>query len=163
MKTTTTLIGLGILFGLTGCIDNTAIGNDREAQIDPPEPPAEMAPPESLAQIDPGLLKPQPIREADLASLRGSEALCRFRYTEVGFPVFLYPAAGDASAIIKLNGKLIPLPSAGESYAYAGGPVRALMRHPDGVPLAGEEEAVLILRLDGASGELGFAGEAECP
>ncbi|HET7275302.1 MAG TPA: DUF6692 family protein [Longimicrobiaceae bacterium] len=163
MTTRSTLIAVALVLGLTGCTENSAIGNDREAQFDSLEPPAERASAESLAQIDPGLLKPEPMTEADLASLRGSEALCRFRYTEVGFPVFLYPATGDAPAIIKLNGKLIPLRPAGGTHEYADGPVRVEMRHPDGVPIAGEEEAVLILRFDGASGELGFAGEAECP
>ena len=160
--TRTTFGALALLFGLAACTDNDALGNDREAQLDPPEPPAEQAPAESLAQVDPGLLKPESISEADLASLSVPGASCRFRYTDVGFPVFLYPAGADAPAIIKLNGKLITLPPIG-GFHYAAGPIRAEMRHSDGVPNGEEEEAILIVRLAGASDELGFLGVAECP
>ena len=153
---------LALLLGLAACTDNDAIGNDRAAQLDPPTLPAERAPAESLAQVEPGLLKPAPFTEADIASLSLPRASCLFRYTDAGFPVFLYPAGGDAPAIIKLNGKLIMLPPVG-GFHYAAGPIRVEMSHPDGVPTEGEEEAVLILRLAGASDELGFLGVTECP
>lgn len=160
--TRTTLTACALLLGVVACTENSAIGNDREARLDPPEPPAERAPAEALAQVEPGLLKPAPMTEADLASLSASGASCRFGYTDVGFPVFLYPPGGDAPATIKLNGKLITLPPVG-GFHFAAGDIRVEMSHPDGVPNDGEEDAVLILRIAGASDELGFAGVAECP
>lgn len=162
MMTRSIPAALALLLGLTGCIENSALGNDREAELDPPEPPAEQASAESLADVAPGLLKPGPITAADLATLAAAGTLCRFRYTEVGFPVFLFPPGGDTPSVIKLNGKLIMLPPAGSSQ-FAGGPVHVTLRLPDGLPIGGDEEAVLILRLAGASDELGFLGEAECP
>ena len=74
----------------------------------------------------------------------------------------MYPAAGNAVATLKLNGKLVALSPAGGS-TWASGGVRVEMRHPGGVPSHGEAQAVLILRLTGAPDELGFAGVAECP
>lgn len=161
MNRRTSLAALALLLGLAACTDNDAIGNDRRAELDPPQPPAERAPAESLSQVEPGLLKPASLAEADLAALSASGRWCRFRYTDAGFPVFLYPASGDAPATVKLNGKLIPLPPAGD-FQYADGPVRVEMRHPDGLPIEGEEEAVLILRLAGAGDELGFLGVTTC-
>jgi hypothetical protein len=99
--------------------------------------------------------------EADIASLSPAAGTCLFRYTEVGMPIFLYPADGTAAATIKLNGKLIELPPAGGS-AFADGGVRVEMNHPDGVPQDGQGEGELILRLEGATDELGFRAAAEC-
>lgn len=158
--TRSTLAACALLLGLAGCVENSALGNDREAELDPPEQAAERASAESLAAIATGLLKPETFTPADLAALSG--AWCRFRYTDVGFPVFLFPATGNAPAMIKLNGKMIPLPPVGD-FQYAGGPVRVDLRLSDGLPAAEAEEAVLVLWLAGASGEMGFLGEAECP
>lgn len=150
-----------LLIGLAACTENSAIGNDREAQLDPLEPPAERAPASSLAQLDPDLLKPEAMTESDLASLSLGGGTCVFRYTQVGFPVFVYPAGGAAAAKIKLNGKLIDLQPTGGS-AYADGVVRVEMNHPDGLPTDGQMTAELILRFDGVSDELGFRGAANC-
>lgn len=100
--------------------------------------------------------------DADVASVAPGAGACRFRYTEVGLPIFIYPAAGAAAATIKLNGKLIELPPAGGS-AFAAGGIRVEMKYPDGLPDGGQEEAELIFRMERASDELGFRGVAECP
>lgn len=152
---------VALLLGFAACTDNTAPGNDREARLDPPKPAAERAAASSLAQLDPGLLKPESMTDADVASLSPGAGTCLFRYTEVGLPIFLYPADGAGAATIKLNGKLIELPPAGGS-AFADGGIRVEMNHPDGLPEDGQEEAELILRMERASDELGFRGVTEC-
>ena len=92
---------------LAACNTNTAVGNDREAQLDPP---ATAAPIESaasaLANLSPGLMLPETMSDADLATL-GAENTCQFRLTEVAFPSFVYDNSGGGA--IKINGKLIPV------------------------------------------------------
>lgn len=156
-----TFVAVAILLGFAACTGNTAPGNDREAQLDPPKPAAERAAASSLSQIEPGLLKPEAMTDADVASLSPGAGGCLFRYTKVGLPVFFYPANGAGAATIKLNGKLIALPPAGGS-AFADGGIRVEMNYPDGLPEGGQEEAELILRMERASDELGFRGFTEC-
>lgn len=157
----TAFAAAALLLGLAACTGNTAPGNDREARLDPPEPPAQRAAAASLTQLDPGLLKPETMTDADVATLSPVAGACLFRYTEVGLPVFVYPANGAAAATIKLNGKLIELPPAG-GLAFADGGIRVEMNHPDGVREGGQQPADLVLRLAGARDELGFRGVTYC-
>lgn len=161
MTRNTAFAAAALLLGFAACTDNTAPGNDREARLDPPEPPAQRAPASSLAQLAPGLLKPESMTEADLALVSPGAGACLFRYTEVGLPVFVYPAGGAAPATIKLNGKLIELPPAG-GLAFADGGIRVEMSHPDGLEAGGQQQAQLVLRLAGAPDELGFRGVTAC-
>jgi hypothetical protein len=65
------------------------------------------------------------------------------------------------SAVVKLNGKLVPLRREGDGRYRAGGidvTVRPLEDPEDGERFAAE----FVLRLPGASNELGFHGSAAC-
>src|SRR3546814_20244460 len=79
---------------LAACNTNTAVGNDREAQLDPP---ATAAPIESaasaLANLSPGLMLPETMSEADLAAL-GAGNTCTLRLTQVAFPAFVLVRKG---------------------------------------------------------------------
>src|SRR3546814_1783177 len=110
---------------LAACNTNTAVGNDREAQLDPP---ATAAPIESaasaLANLSPGLMLPETMSEADLAAL-GAENTCQFRLTEVAFPSFVYDNSGRGA--IKINGKLIPVTASARSEEHTS-ELQSLMR-----------------------------------
>lgn len=153
--------GLTMLIALCGCIENSAPGNDREAHLDPPAPAAQWAPASSLTAVDAGLLKPQPLTVADLAALPPTTGRCLYRYTRVGLPVFVYPTGGSGAATVKLNGRLIPLAPTGP-LAFAAGPIRVEIRHPEGPPTDELAEAQLVLHLRDARDELGFHGFATC-
>jgi hypothetical protein len=111
--------------------------------------------------VETGLLKPEIMTDADIEVVADDADGCRFRMTRVGFPVFLYPSAGQGPGVVRLNGKLIRLPAAGSREYSADGvgvTIRAL-EEPDG---EGPFPAELVLRLPGAAHELGFHGFAEC-
>lgn len=150
---------LAILGLLSGCVENTAPGNDREADLEAPAPAAPVANAGSaLAGVAAGLLKPETMTDADLGSFPDLGEACRFRMTEVGFPTLVY----GSSAVVKLNGKLVPLPATGDS-RYEGDGVQVSVRP---LETAGDEtgqfEAELVLRLPGAPNEFGFHGFSEC-
>lgn len=144
---------------MTGCVENTAPGNDREAALDAVGPPAATATaPEALLGVDVSLLMPQIIPPVDLDALSPMQGTCRFRMTEVGFPVLIY----GPHAVIKLNGKLIRLPAAGEGrYVASGVEVTVRPLDPD-VNVRGPFDAEFVLQLPGAPNELGFHGVGEC-
>ena len=81
------------------------------------------------------------------------------RFTRVGLPVLAY---GGASAVIKLNDRLVPLPATGEGRYSAGG-VTVTVRPLDEEP-AGEEafETELVVRFPGTPDELGYHGYSRC-
>lgn len=144
----------------SGCVDNSSPGNDREASLEPAAPAAErMSVQQALDGVSTGLLYPEVMTDADLGSLPDSPGNCVFRFTRVGFPVFV---SDSAAGVIKLNGKLIRLPTTGAD-RYGEGAVDVSFR-----PLDREERggaaftAELVLRLEGAPNELGFHGYAEC-
>ncbi len=151
------------LVALAGCTDNTAPGNDREAELEPPAPAAPMASAEAaLSGVAVGLLKPEIMSQADLGAIAGSETGCRFRMTRVGFPVFVYPVEGNGPGVIKLNDRLVSLDPVGQA-RYAAGGVDAELRPLEGASPGGELfEAELVVRLAGAAHELGFHGYSEC-
>lgn len=150
---------LAILGLVSGCTENIAPGNDREAALDAPEPPARVAGAgAALAGVSTGLIKPEPMTQADLGSLPAIDGACRFRMTKVGFPTLVY----GSSAVIKLNGRLVPLSAVGASrYASDGVEVSVRPLEPaddDG----GRFEAEFVLRLPGVPDELGFHGYSQC-
>lgn len=157
MRRSLTLLTAAV--ALAGCVDNTAPGNDREAALESPPAPAEVVPVgAALAGVSTGILFPQIITDADLQNVPDEEARCRFRFTRVGFPAFVY---GPARGVIKLNGKLVPLPAGAEG-SYGEGAVRVTLR-----PLSDDEErgqvlTELVVRLEGKPHELGFHGYSEC-
>lgn len=157
------LIALGLV--LSACTDNTAPGNDREAELSPPEPPAEVASVGGAVEgVAAGLLLPQPMTEPDLSNVPDGADRCLFRFTRVGLPIFAYGAIG----VLKLNGRLVPLEAAGDGGAmgdgrYAAGGVAVTMRPvgdaaEDGEPFVAE----LVLRLPDSDHERGYHGFSEC-
>lgn len=97
------LIVLGLL--LTGCTENTAPGNDRKAELDPPAIPAEVVSAgAALEGVDTSLLVPEIMTDADMTSLPDPGSRCLFRMTRVDHPVVVY----GSMAVVKLNGKLVP-------------------------------------------------------
>lgn len=65
------------LAALTGCNQNTAPGNDREAQVDPvPTAAASMSAAEALSGIATGAVQPETLSDADIASLGGKAGKC---------------------------------------------------------------------------------------
>lgn len=148
-----------VMIGLAAaCTDNVAPGNDREAELDRPAPPAEVSSASAaLAGVSVGLVQPEIITDADLTAAPSVGSGCRFRFTEVGYPVVLY----GSSAVVKLNGKLVALPG-GTDGRYAEGGVEVNVR-PIGSEASGERfDAEFVLRLPGAPNELGYHGYAEC-
>lgn len=150
---------LASLVALAACVENTAPGNDREAEREPPSPPAEVASAASaLSGVATALLMPEIMTDADLGTLPEVGEQCTFRMTRVGLPVFVYGSTG----VIKLNQKLIPLEGLG-SGRYASGPVDVTVRPlEEAVEDGSQFPAELVLRLQGASNELGFHGFSEC-
>lgn len=155
--------GPSVLLALTvlaACNQNTSVGNDREAQLDPaPTPAPVLAPLAALDNVATESIKPQTFSGADIAALGGLEGKCAVRLTEVAHPSFVY-SAGRAGTI-KLNGKLIPLTSAGEN-RFARGGLGVTLR-PNGergdAGLAGID---MIIVRPGAKGELGYSGFVDC-
>jgi hypothetical protein len=151
-----------LVFTPASCTSNTAPGNDREAQLDPAAPAAEIAQADAaIAGVETSLLHPEIMTDADLASIAAAPEQCLFRFTKVGLPVFVYRETGEAGTI-KLNGKLVPLPSGGQG-SFASGPVRVQLRviEADAEP-EDQRLAELVLMLTGARDELGYRGFAEC-
>ena len=110
------LVALGLV--ASACENNSAPGNDREAQLAPPEPPAEIvAASEAIEGVENGLLLPQPMTEADLRTIPAEASRCLFSYTGVGEPVLGY----GSSSVLKLNGKLVLLPGAADGRYSANG------------------------------------------
>lgn len=152
------IVALALVAASTACVDNVAPGNDREAELDRPAPPAEVAPAsEAIAGVDVGLLLPQIMTDADLAAAPSVGSGCRFRFTEVGFPVVVY----GSSAVVKLNGKLVPLPGSTDG-RYTDGGIEVTVRPVEAQNSDDRFEAEFVLRLPGAPNELGFRGYAEC-
>lgn len=158
MKRRTLLPALVLIVSASACVENTAPGNDREASLEPPPTAAELASASAaLENVATEILYPQQITTADRRNLPVMEDRCIFRYTEVGFPIFVY---GPATGVLKLNGKLVPLPARGDG-VYAEGPVSVTIR-----PLDDREDelfgAEFVLRLESAPNELGFHGFSGC-
>ena len=145
---------------LTACNSNTAPGNDREAQLDPPATAASIESAASaLANVSPGLMLPETMTGADLAAL-GAESSCQFRLTEVAFPSFVYD--GNGQGAIKINGKLIPVTASGPD-SYASGELRIQTRILDDEGDAGLQMQEMIVAAPRAKDELGFWGYTTCP
>jgi hypothetical protein len=161
MMRSRTLVPLLVTAALgSGCVENTAPGNDREAPLEPPAQPAQVAAVgEALENVATGALYPQTMTEADLGTVPELADRCVFRFTRVGLPVFVY---GSTTGVIKLNDRLVLLPARGAG-AYVEGAVRVDVRPLEegnpGDPLLTE----LVLRIEGAPNALGFHGFARCP
>lgn len=143
----------------SACAENDHLGNDREAWLDPPPRAAEIVPArEALDGVATEILYPEEMTGPDLRAIASDAESCAFRFSRLGFPVLVH---GSTAAVIKLNGKLIPL-AAGGTGVYGDEPVQVSVR-----PLAeeGAEEpfpAELVLRFQDSPNELGFHGFSGC-
>lgn len=150
---------LAILPLLAACNTNSAPGNDQEAQIDPPAKAAEIvAANAALANVEPAVIKPETMTKADLSAI-GESPDCQFRMTEVGYPSFVFAANGDG--VIKLNGKLIPVPRISDG-RYASGALTVTTRMLDDSGDAGLQGMELILMPPDANDERGYLGYRSC-
>lgn len=145
---------------LAACNRNTAIGNDREAHLEPPATASPIEPAAlALENVAAAVVKPQTMSDADVAAIGGTEGRCVFTLTEVGFPTFVYQPGGQG--FLKLNGKLIPLEAAGEG-RYAGGELLVVTRMLDDRGGAGKRSSEIIVVPPGAGDELGYRGYVSC-
>lgn len=147
---------------LGACNQNTAPGNDREAQVDPAETAAPQAGAgEALSGIATGAVQPETMSEADIASLGGLAGNCVIRLTGVAFPSFFEDRAGNRG-FVKLNGKLVRMNRVGGG-RFADGGLTVLVRPvDDGDSNNGLPAAEMIIALPGAKDELGFRGYRDC-
>ncbi|MGB7405438.1 MAG: DUF6692 family protein [Pacificimonas sp.] len=144
------------LLTLAACNSNTAPGNDRMAELEaaPSAAPQESAA-KALANVAPEGLYPGILSDADVASIGGTADRCVFRMDRVGLPSFIY--GGGEGGTIKLNGKLVMLPQAGNvTYADAGLTVEMDENAGSG------DDATMIVRIPGAADEVGFRGYSSC-
>ena len=150
---------LALALTVSACPENSAPGNDRESELDPPTPPASLASVDAVIQgLEPSVLIPQAMTEDDVRSLPPELRSCVFRFTGEGQPIVTY---GPGGAVLKLNSKLAQVPGIADGrYASAG--VDVTIREIEG----GEDEDGLrtefVFRVPGAADELGYHGFSEC-
>ncbi len=144
---------------LTACNENTSLGNDREAQLDPaPSPAPVMGAAQALQNVATELIKPETMSRADITALGGLAGKCTIKLTEVAHPSLVFEGE---SATIKLNGKLINLPSVGSGRFESGGLSVAL--EPNGEEGdAGLQGMDMIIVPPEAEDEIGYGGYIEC-
>lgn len=160
MRQTICLVLPAILAAVSACNQNTALGNDREAQVDPaPAPAPIMGAAAALENVATEIIKPETMSTVDIAALGGLTGRCAMRLTEVAHPSFLY-RAGERGTI-KLNGKLIVLPAAGEN-RFAGDGLSVTLRPNGDEGDAGLEGMNMIILLPDAKDELGYSGFVDC-
>ncbi|GGO99587.1 DUF6692 family protein [Stakelama pacifica] len=162
MTRSLTPLALGTALLLGACNQNTAPGNDREAQVDPAPtaaPTASAA--EALSGIATGAIQPETMNEADVASLGGLAGNCVIRLTGVAYPSFFEDRA-NGLGYVKLNDKLVRLGRVAEGH-FADGDLRIRLR-----PAAEDKSdnglpgAEMVIALPGAKDELGFRGYRDC-
>lgn len=96
---------------LAGCAENDAPDDDLKA-IHPPEIARILGASEALAGAHVPTLDPGTMHDAEIAKPLGEGPRCDFRYTTAGAPVLavrMEPSGAALSAIVKLNGQLVPL------------------------------------------------------
>lgn len=153
-------LALAAVAALAACNQNTELGNDREGQIEPaPTPAPIMGAAAALANVATEVIKPETMSDADIAALGGRQGRCAVKLTEVGFPSFLFEPGG--SGAIKLNGKLIPLPAAGER-RYQDGELLVALKPVDETGNAGLKAMEMIIVPPGAKDEIGYRGYVQC-
>lgn len=154
-----TLLTMAAL-SLSACNQNTALGNDRAAQLQPAPTPAPVEPVEAaLANVSPAIIKPETMSPADIEALGGRAGRCAMTLTEVAYPSFLFETG--AAGVIKLNGKLIPLPEVREG-VYRAGDLTVSISLLDEEGNAGSQGMQMIVVPPGADDELGYHGYVQC-
>lgn len=113
---------LVLVFGLlAGCAENDAPDDDLKA-IRPPEIARIVPAGEALVGAHVPTLDPSTMNDAEIAKSLAKGPRCDFRYTTAGAPVLAVrtePTGAALSAIVKLNGQLVPLEPAHEESAKA--------------------------------------------
>ena len=145
---------------LTGCNQNTAVGNDREAQLDPvPTPAPIVGAAAALENVAAELIKPGTMTTADIGALGGLAGRCVVRLTEVAKPSFVFEAG--ERGVIKLNDTLIVLPATSANrFAEGGLSVTLVPNGEEGdAGLAGMDMIVVPPR---SEDELGYSGFVQC-
>lgn len=156
------LVGIvaALALPLAGCNQNTAVGNDREAQLDPaPTPAPIVGAAAALEDVAAELIKPQTMTAADIAALGGLDGKCVIRLTEVAKPSFVFEAG--ERGVIKLNATLIVLPATSAN-RFADGSLSVTL-----VPNGEEGDAGLtgmdmIVVPPRSQDELGYSGFVQC-
>lgn len=145
---------------MTACNENTALGNDRAAQLQPAPTPAPVVPAKAaLANVAPAIIKPETMSLADIEALGGRAGRCAMTLTEVAFPSFLFEPG--VTGAIKLNGKLIPLPEVRKGLYQSGG-LTVSISLLDEESNAGSQGMQMIVVPPGADDELGYHGYVQC-
>lgn len=158
MRATSLIAALAL--PLAACNQNTAVGNDREAQVEaPPTPSPIMNAGAALQNVAMAIIKPETMTGVDIEALGGRSGRCVVKLTEVAFPSFLYEPGGAGA--IKLNGKLIPLPSVGEN-RFADGGLSVTLNPLDEEGDAGLQAMQMIVIPPGAEDEIGYNGYVQC-
>jgi len=174
MMRTPSILALALLSAtaLAGCEENTYRGNDRAAEEAEPAPAADVADAgKAVREADPGQVFPLPMTRDEYTKVVSGDGTCSFRMTSSDFPVLVFTrsddAAGVGKAVMKVNGKLFELSSAGSSsdkILFAADGVRASVAPEDGEAESGEVEsgeAALHFEVDGGE-ELGYWGYFGC-
>lgn len=145
---------------LAACNQNTSAGADREAQVDPaPTPAPQVSAAQALSGIAIEAVAVETMTDADIAALGQLAGKCRIVLTEVAKPSLSFEPG--IRATIKLNGKLVTLPSSGAS-SYADGGLEVRLRPVDEEGDAGLPAEEMIVLLPGAKDELGYRGYRQC-
>ncbi len=163
-------------FGVSACTENTAKGNDREAQTASRKAPAEPASPEqALRQAAIDAVEPETMIPAEIAKFIDADAACEFAYAAEAFPIIAVTPSTNAQpprGVIKLNGKLVELHSAStedreglaDGVTMTAGSIRAVITtETDAEPIEAGQRREADLRLSWAgSSETGFHGFYTC-
>jgi|TARA_R100000501_G_scaffold18540_1_gene40548 hypothetical protein len=145
---------------LAACNQNTAVGNDREAQVEPAPTPAPIEnAATALRNVSTAIIKPETMSNADIQALGGKQGRCEVILTEVAFPSFLYEPSGQGA--IKLNGTLIPLTSTGPN-RFSDGELTVQLNLLDEEGNAGSQGMQMIVVPPGAEDEIGYNGYVRC-
>lgn len=158
---TLAIITVGLALPLAACNQNTAPGNDREAQLDPAPKSAPIEPASAaLANVATAIIKPETLTDADVRAIGGTEGRCVFRLTEVSFPSFVFEPGRQG--VIKLNGKLIPVNAFGKD-RYASGDLLVSTRLLDETGNAGLQGMELIVVPPGRKTNSAIAAMSSAP
>jgi hypothetical protein len=165
-------VGLSIVAtALVACGPHEA-ADDAPARA--PAPVREVTAAQALAGAHVPTLDPHTLDDAEIVRVIGRGPHCTFHYTRTGRPVLAVSVpdeAGAARGLVKLNGSLVALQSAGNastdvSFVLAAAPVRLAVRRLQdapppqpgrNVPVAGE-----MLFTVGQDLEVGYGGFVAC-
>ena len=168
-------LGLLLAVGLlAACTESSAPDDDLQA-VHPPEIARIVPAGEALAGANIPMLDPSTMNDAEIRKALAQAPGCAFRYTTSGDPVLALhrePAGKALSAVVKLNGHLVPLQAAqadaapGERLVMVSDPVRiALQPDPSEgkTPRAGIERREANMTFEvGRQLRVGYRGYLDC-